>query len=225
MIVETINMHPTVAREEYLKYRRACAVGRERRRRELKERASKLGKEMNQVRIAKTQLDREDDMLREVYKNISRGLRVLHLPTAFLGAGLNKQFLPVIAIARADTKQCRMYLNNEVLKFADSSDPWNPRKQVELPRRLLPAELTDAAWRTRNSHPSVGLAVAQVPSIPPQYRPEEPHKYYILWEAEWSIMPPVDPILLKKVTPDHYVVVAQWDLTPVEQSVLMGRRS
>ncbi|MFI4852645.1 MAG: hypothetical protein ACIAZJ_26335 [Gimesia chilikensis] len=43
--------------------------------------------------------------------------------------------------------------------------------------------------------------------------------YQILWEAEWETVP-VDPMLLKHLGKSLYVVLAQWDLTPLEQGIL-----
>lgn len=63
-----------------------------------------------------------------------------------------------------------------------------------------------------------------VPSVPVWLRPEgHLSEYHILWEAEWEVAPPVDPILLKYVSGPMYAVIAQWDLTPVERAVLEGR--
>lgn len=42
-------------------------------------------------------------------------------------------------------------------------------------------------------------------------------------EAQWRPVPPVDPFLLKHLGGTLYVVLAQWDLTPLEQAVLAGR--
>jgi hypothetical protein len=39
----------------------------------------------------------------------------------------------------------------------------------------------------------------------------------------WDNTAPVDPMLLKKINDNFYVVVAQWDLTELERSVL-GQR-
>ena len=41
--------------------------------------------------------------------------------------------------------------------------------------------------------------------------------------AEWQPRAPVDPILLSQVNATLFAVVAQWDLTPLEQRVLEGR--
>lgn len=50
------------------------------------------------------------------------------------------------------------------------------------------------------------------------------NKYHILWEAEWSPIPPRDPMLLRRIgKADLWVVVAHWDLTEVERAALSTR--
>lgn len=53
----------------------------------------------------------------------------------------------------------------------------------------------------------------------------EPGDFYIerhriLWEATWSRIAPKDPALLKDIGGGLYVVLAIWDLTELERSVL-----
>jgi hypothetical protein len=55
-------------------------------------------------------------------------------------------------------------------------------------------------------------------------RPDDLTHYHILWEAEWTFRAPGDPILLSKINDTMYAVVAQWDLTPLEQLVLESRQ-
>lgn len=64
-----------------------------------------------------------------------------------------------------------------------------------------------------------------VPNIPPLLRPKRfTTKHFILWEVdEWERVPG-DPILLRHIGGALYVVLAQWDLTPLEQAVLKGTR-
>lgn len=73
-----------------------------------------------------------------------------------------------------------------------------------------------------------------VPEIPFHLRPNgDVSKYFILWEvAEWRGVyhpprAPRDPFLLERIAHPVYVVVAQWDLTELEQRLLeafRGRR-
>ncbi|WP_417382176.1 hypothetical protein [Gimesia sp.] len=44
-------------------------------------------------------------------------------------------------------------------------------------------------------------------------------RYALPWETEWETIS-VDPMLLKHLGKSLYVVLAHWDLTPLEQAVL-----
>lgn len=65
---------------------------------------------------------------------------------------------------------------------------------------------------------------AVVPSIPARFRPDgDLSQYHILWEPIWEPTPPGDPILMKHLHGDFFVVLAQWDLTAIEKAALYAR--
>ncbi|OWK42111.1 hypothetical protein FRUB_04189 [Fimbriiglobus ruber] len=67
--------------------------------------------------------------------------------------------------------------------------------------------------------------------IPLDVRPKPgiPENACILWEVEqWAdhrldVAPDIDPYLLKHITGSLYAVIAEWDLTELERSILRGR--
>jgi hypothetical protein len=63
---------------------------------------------------------------------------------------------------------------------------------------------------------------AQYQLLPPSIKPSEASlkHYHILWEAEWENAPPVDPYLLRRISANLFVVIASWDLTPLERAVM-----
>ena len=64
-----------------------------------------------------------------------------------------------------------------------------------------------------------------VPIIPAKFMPKgNLENYYILWEVkEWEEVPPArDPLLLKRLTENMFVILAAWDVTPLEQSIIKG---
>jgi hypothetical protein len=69
-----------------------------------------------------------------------------------------------------------------------------------------------------------------LPFIPGHLRPKRAlQSYHVLWEAEWTPVPPGDPYLLRRIgNSDAWLVVGAWDLTEVEKVVLstrlLGRR-
>lgn len=231
MQVETTKMDPRIAKVHWQEYRDRLRRNREERKKEIDARGKKAGRELGRVRIEKTQLEKEDEELKKVYWQLSRGQTVLHLPRVVGQAGLDSQRLPKLAVCRADIKWCEMRTGGDYLAFTDA-DAWSSSKanSVHVQERFFKdngfACLTDYSWRNENKYPRISSVRALVPSIPPNLRPDgDISKYHILWEAEWKKAPPKDPILLSKVTDTIYIVVAQWDLTEVEQMVLDGRFS
>lgn len=233
MNVETMTVGPNEAREQFKRYCKAVREGRERRRFEIELKAREAGLALNEVRVAKTLMEREDEQLKVIYRHLLKGERVICLSSVLRNAGLNEaQKLPVLAIAEADAQWCRLSVRQHDVQhaycfFDERVSSWPSReKQHRLffSRNVFPAELWDQTWRSKHNY-TTQIVRAAVPAIPPHLRPADPSEYHILWEAVWAPSPPVDPILLKRITHDHFVVVAQWDLTEVERSVLAGRFS
>lgn len=226
MNIETIKMDPRIARIHYLDYRKRCRANREKRAAALHAKAEELGTEYQRVRVERTALEKEDEQLLKAYRALYRGQQILDLPKTIARGGLDERKLPKLAVVRADAEKCKIFLESGRVYFAPGdpwSVPWSRARRstwVTFERGMV-AELTDGNWRRTNNFPASALAL--VPSVPPQLRPNDLSKYYILWEAEWTAKAPVDPILLSRVNETMFAVVAQWDLTPLEQRVLEGR--
>jgi hypothetical protein len=92
---------------------------------------------------------------------------------------------------------------------------WYPREAFDRSGQL-------STWGT----PYRDGIQTSVPIIPPRFTPQTGlHNYHVLWEVEkWDVVtPPKDPLLLKRVSPNVFGVLAAWDLTDVERAVLRGR--
>lgn len=185
------------ARTKYLEYRRA-----------IRESTDPLQK------------DTDDAILMRSYRAIARGRRVLHLQQVMNETGLRTDWLPKLAIARADAAHCTVIMRwhgGAVFYSERSPDTWRTARTTSR-TRVFP-EGTFQRRPSRDEHR--GWCVA--PSIPPWARPR--HKlenYHLLWEAAWQTVP-VDPMLLQHVGGEMFAVLAQWDLTPLERAVLRGR--
>lgn len=195
MNVQTLQMDKYDAAAHWHTYRKSVRAARELR---AKSHRAKL-----------TQIEREEDDLRAAYRAMALGQRVIVLPSAIRATGFNELGLPKLAVARATWEWCRYESGTNTMTFRP--DDWRSKAKMEF---LCP--LPDAARHKHNFR-------ALVPPVPPQFRPERLENYHILWEAEWAKCPPLDPILLKQISATVYLVVAQWDLTPVERAVLEGR--
>lgn len=170
--------------------------------------------------------NRIDGELMRGYKALAEGKRLISLTEAIQAGGVDAIGRPNIAIARADERLVEMRVH------ADGSvtyDP-SPRTRVhaadrlfEFPAGTLPnPPRTEGVWESSESW--FGWWTADLPFIPPQYRP--PHNltgYHLLWEAEWRRSRGAqrrDPMLLKRLGGDLFAVVAAWDLTEIEKLVL-----
>jgi hypothetical protein len=132
---------------------------------------------------------------------------------------------PALACLRADQPECWVTMSG-VAKSATATfrhhniAAWgtrnSPRRTVSVPGLSFP----EARF------PSSPF-VAMTPIVPPQLRPKRHlRNYHILWEAKWTRdkpLAPEDPALLKRIGRDLFVVLAIWDLTPLERAVLGAR--
>jgi hypothetical protein len=65
-----------------------------------------------------------------------------------------------------------------------------------------------------------------VPHIPANLRPKfKLNNYHILFEVQNWEEYPVDPFLLKRVVGNLFIVIAEWELTELEASLLGSMRS
>jgi hypothetical protein len=164
-----------------------------------------------------------DQELRKVYYQLSKGKRLLDLPTVMNAIGLDEQNRPYLAIARADAQRV-WYRGSTDGSGSFQTLRWishyrRSTRVVNLPPGTFPLNRSTYAHGT-------GLS-AIVPFIPPDIRPPQKDLkgYYILWEADWKEVP-IDPFLLRRVTGNIFIILAQWDLSPIERKVIeivMGR--
>ena len=151
-----------------------------------------------------TKIDKEIERL---YRAIARGRKVISVAAAIEQAGADSEGHPKLAIGRADAIEISYYLPGQEIEYYDRG--W-------------------AKWKFRCPCPGAkysGGKGAIVPHIPPHLRPPQKSlvNYWILWEADWKALPR-DPILLQRIGGDAWVVLAAWELTEVELSVLRNNR-
>lgn len=161
------------------------------------------------------------------YRAISRGHQVIDLADTLRAGGTvavpqrygSDAHLPALAVARAEDRFATcMTSDTGAVTF---------QAVVREDRRLRTTQRKDLAFPAGTipglSH-SYGRHQAVVPIIPPGLRPARGlAKLHILWEAEWTPIPPTDPALLRHLRGTLYAVLAVWDLTPLEQAVLGHR--
>lgn len=165
-----------------------------------------------------------------MYRELMRGRRLVNIYQAIQAGGFDHKFRPRLGIARADHRLCLFRFanqwgpNNQRLVFyggnaAYASGGINERQNSRDIIRVTITQMPqpDKPWIEKVSR-------ALVPNIPPRFMPAgDLSKYHILWEPDWEMMPPVDPILLRQIQGPIFAVIAQWDLTEVERAVLAMR--
>lgn len=166
-----------------------------------------------QAAIKAGKATRDDVMLYKGYRALVRGQKVIDIHAAIGGAGVDANGRPRLAVCRADAPQVFMNVWGSGVKYG--SDRWKKRPASDV---IVPLN----AWPGR---PRIGVdGQDTLPAIPPPFRPDRPlSEFHLLWEANWRPVPTKDPMLLKHIDGPFYVVLAAWDLTPLEQAVMRMR--
>lgn len=234
MNIATMEMNPNIARVHYKEYRKKVREHRAARLAAAQKQSVEGAKQMRAGQIAKSSVEKEDETLMESYRAMAQGQRIVNVASVLHAAGLNKEKLPNLALAGADWEHCHLHWGYRD-RFEFSREKWGAGARgygtgmkylhgaTGFPLHTFGATLQNQEWRKGQNLPTLP-ARALVPSIPVHLRPAgDLSSYHILFEAEWTATPPVDPILLKHVHGYMYVVLAQWNLTDIERSVLEGR--
>ena len=161
----------------------------------------------------------DEDVMR-TYHAIAQGRVVIRAVASVIAAGLNADGLPKLAIARADKPWCwiRAEANGSGTFTTNEAETWAYRERRGSRQRIdFPANSF--------AFPKTRRAKSMVPQIPLPLRPKRGlANYHVLYEAEWNDLPPVDPMLLRRVgRADLWIVCAAWELTEVERAALAAR--
>lgn len=205
MNLSPITMDRTLARKAFLEYR---ASARKLLDRELDTLDAQKADVLARQRV-------RDEALMRGYRLLSLGRQIIDLNAVLIAGGEDELHRPKLAVARADSRtQSLIRFPDGSVRFGDwtqRGDRWSRSRRVfSLPAAAFP-RLPNSNWV---------YATATVPLIPPALRPDSLDQFTILWEAEWTSRPPVDPALLRSLGGGLYAVVAVWDLTELEQIVL-----
>lgn len=177
--------------------------------------------------------------LKAIYGHMKHGRSIIDLWASMKKAGLNTHGNPRLAICRAHAKRVRFEKEKdrnswflfEKTKYRYEYQRWE--RDIEIP------DGTFAEWEETTETRGSGVQTwavktirnkeieTIVPIIPAKFLNAlrgSLKNYHILWEVKkWNPVPPKDPMLLRKLTPNMFVVLASWDLTPLERAVIKGR--
>jgi hypothetical protein len=200
MNVELIKMDPAEAREQLRAYRRQLH----------------------------RRVDAEYEAVAKGLAALADGTPILSLPEAIRTGGFDDVGRPRLAIARADRQQVKLTRSGHSTTarfYAGAVDRWGIERGRGGPS-------LDIRIDTATRPPASIDAYALVPMIPANVRNSvrfTDRQCFVLWEVEeWASSPQQagpdrDPFLLRHLHGDAYAVLAEWDLTPLEQMVMAGR--
>jgi len=160
--------------------------------------------------------DKYLDDMKKIYNQLKCGRKIVDINMVFEKAGVHEHNLqPKLAICQADATvcYCKYNMHGELIFSKRKLSRWDEAFKVDVEIKKFPKIANNVVLKTL------------VPPVPPSLRPKDDlSKYYILWDVDkWEIEPPKDPYLLKRITGNMYVVLAGWDLTELERSVIRGR--
>lgn len=165
----------------------------------------------------------EDKAIMEGYRYLSRGKQLINLIETFRATGMNDRDEPRLAIARASARTCTFEWTRNQWCFRTDSIYSRFKYRAFMYHR---STFSVKSFTRREEYGKGERLTAQVPIIPPKFRPGETQieHYGILWEADWHHAPK-DPLLVRFIHPKSplVVLVAQWDLTELERAVMEGR--
>lgn len=188
----------------------------------IKEHACVAREKLKEYRaLMKEQRTKADLTTIATLRALARGQNLIELGAAMTAGGVHGNGLPRMAIANAAwSRVCFQFGHGRTGwagKFQQEANvsPHHTGRYISVPSQCL-----------GYAHDRKPRGDALVPTVPPPHRPPDSlYNYAILWEAEWDVSEaPGDPFLLEHVADTFYAVLAQWDLTPLEQSVLVAAR-
>jgi hypothetical protein len=194
-------------------------------------------KARERLRALRTQLHRrseaEYEALRVSYEQLVEGKPVLALQEVLAAGGIDADGRPRLAIARADRRQVHVTRHGNGLRYSTKPRTmWGGERRRFFPgmvieyRADLPAVPGSVPnpWSAREGFALVPLVPSEVVNL--VGGTTNLRHFFTLFEVEaWSntslqARPDRDPFLLRDLGYGMYGVVAQWDLSELERTVM-----
>ncbi len=172
--------------------------------------------------------------LKKVYFNLKQGRKVIDIFQAMENAGVNEKGEPRLAISRAGFPNA-FFVKGAVGSgsFGNNLNSWNKYlddkaiEQVALPSKTFPNWKVGEPNKFGNSEILGKVLKTKIPVVPAHLLPKgKLENYYILWEVkDWEELPQIkDPFLLRRLSNNLFVILAEWNLTAIEQAVIRGTK-
>lgn len=176
----------------------------------------------------KAENDATDAMILKGYEALAEGKSLIRLPQTIEAGGWDDNQLPRLAIARMTDLRIQVRFHDEQTIFYPATmrsswnGPYNERSGLNAGVVRVPAARPPQPAGVQNRRPISAEAI--VPLVPPALRPKlARQRYFVLFEAEWNLVPPYDPALIRHLVGDLWIVLSTWDLTELERAAIAGR--
>lgn len=196
----------------------------------MEEEAEKAYKEYSE--LIKTRSDGYLKVMKDCTYHLSKGRKIINIYDVIKKGGVDgENHEPRLAIGRADWGEV-VFSKREggAGTFSDDEVSWRRERKDAI---HIPIE-TFKEWEPNDPKrdffsPIRRFIDTPIPNIPHQLTPKgKLNNYYILFEAEtWTERSGRgrvgdDPMLLKRLSENMFVVLGVWDMTPLEKAVLEG---
>ncbi len=189
--------------------------------------------------LLKTRKEKYLEDMKKAMHQLKQGNELIDIYVVMEKTGVNKLQQPKLAIARADWKNVFFIKKDDGRGFyagikkswqlaSDGDIDMKPKTFMHWARIQDNIKMSDNTTRKVDRRWEIANETlkTKVPIIPSNLYPEgDLAGYYILWEVEqWQDVPPPkdDPILLKRITTNLFVILGYWDVTDLEQSIING---
>lgn len=186
---------------------------------------SRLGK-LKGKQVAK-EISEQYEAIMRGYKALAKGTPLLDLEDVMKVCGHDAKGRPRLAICAADGKIVNFSWRSSNSGLFRSLGKYTERHERFV--MMTRPSSSDVIHRAYNDGSKIFFeGYAHVPLVPADVRPKfgTEKDWYVLWEVEkWAderreVLPDRDPYLLKFLGGSLYAVIAEWDLTDLERSVM-----
>jgi hypothetical protein len=169
--------------------------------------------------------------IQRTFDLLRKGKTVIRAIESIKQAGLNREFLPKLALGPAIAKEVhitRYHDGQMAMRPLMPGKRWPHSGAGSYAFRQntfrFPAESFPMTWDNKHRTGSSAHKTL-MPLIPLHLRPKRGlQNYSVLFEAEWEPLPPRDPYLLRRIgKADLWLVVASWALSEIELAALATR--
>jgi len=161
--------------------------------------------------------------MRRAFYYLKKGHKIVDLFETMKLAGLNAEGDPKLAIVETKASQCQFHRENpgRGQYLNPGMRNWRQRREsngaIFLPANTFPVWPDNKiGWQTRD-------IMSPAPAIPPKYQTNAEH-LFLLWEVEhWQPIAARDPLLLRRISRNLFVIYGHWNTTKLERAIIRGR--